>query len=225
MNRNPSGVCHARATGTEWPTTATTTSSSPAASIVRRKNGSVSMRPVAGSTTSVSWCSQPAWFSSEPRWWSTVNSTVPASRAAAPRYTADLPQYVPISSSGPTPPAFDAGVVQREAFVVGHEALRGARDVEQFGIHRTRSPIRFDERGRERARRAAAARPSSSRASDRTRRPSSLHVGVDVVAVVVEVQERRATAGRRRPRLRSTRPSIVRSCASSGSIRSRSIGA
>ena len=37
---------HAAATGAEWPTTATTTSSSPAASIVRRKNGSVSMRPV-----------------------------------------------------------------------------------------------------------------------------------------------------------------------------------
>ena len=74
-----------RATVGESPTTATTTSSSPACSIVRRKNGSVSMRPVRGSTTSVSWCSHPAWFSSEPRWWSIVNSTVPPARAAAPR--------------------------------------------------------------------------------------------------------------------------------------------
>ena len=40
-----------RATVGESPTTATTTSSSPASSIVRRKNGSVSMRPVRGSTS------------------------------------------------------------------------------------------------------------------------------------------------------------------------------
>ncbi len=76
----------------ESPTTATTASSRPARSIVRRKNGSVSMRPVAGSTTSGSWCSHPAWFSSDPRWWSTLNTTVPPARAAAPRYTADFPQ-------------------------------------------------------------------------------------------------------------------------------------
>ena len=40
--------------------------------------------PTSGSTRSGSCHSQPAWFSSEPRWWSRANSTVPASRAAAP---------------------------------------------------------------------------------------------------------------------------------------------
>jgi hypothetical protein len=77
--------------GGESPTAAITVLEA-ASSIVRRKNGSVSMRPVSGSTTSGSWCSHPAWFSSEPRWWSTLKSTVPPARAAAPRYTADFPQ-------------------------------------------------------------------------------------------------------------------------------------
>jgi hypothetical protein len=85
MNRNANGVDQWAATVVDFPTTATTTSSRPASSMVRRKVGSVSMRPVAGSTSEVSWCSHPAWFSSEPRWWSTVNSTVPAWRAAMPK--------------------------------------------------------------------------------------------------------------------------------------------
>ena len=79
------GVRQWAATVAERPTTATTTSSSPASSIVRRKNGRVSIRPVRPSTSDGSWCSQPAWFSSEPRWWSTVKTTPPTSRAAAPR--------------------------------------------------------------------------------------------------------------------------------------------
>ena len=54
-------------------------------SMVRRQKGSVSMRPVAGSTTSSSWWSQPGWFSSEPWWWSMLNSTAPVASAAAPR--------------------------------------------------------------------------------------------------------------------------------------------
>ena len=45
--------------------------------MVRRKNGSVSITPNSESTTSESWYSQPGWFSSEPRWWSTQNSTRP----------------------------------------------------------------------------------------------------------------------------------------------------
>ena len=59
---------------------------------IRRKVGSVSIRPRSWSTRVSSWCSQPGWFSSEPRWWSTVKSTRPSERAAAPRYTDDLPQ-------------------------------------------------------------------------------------------------------------------------------------
>ena len=101
MKRNASGVAHADATVGESPTTAITVPSRPASWIVLRKNGSVSILPTAGSTRSGSCHSQPGWFSSEPRWWSTVNSTRPSDRAAAPRYTDDLPQYVPTSSSGP----------------------------------------------------------------------------------------------------------------------------
>ena len=51
----------------------------------RGTTGSVSIRPSSGRPGSASWCSQPAWFSSEPRWWSTVNTVPPTSRAAAPR--------------------------------------------------------------------------------------------------------------------------------------------
>src|SRR3954447_6435328 len=109
MKRKPSGVCQCAPTVGESPSTPITIDSRPASEIVRRKNGSVSIRPVRGSTTSVSWCSHPAWFSSEPWWWSIVKRTVPVSRAAAPRYTPDLPQYEPISNSAPTvPPASPA---------------------------------------------------------------------------------------------------------------------
>ena len=58
----------ASATSGERPTTATTECSRSASWIAARKNGSVSISPVRGSTTSRSWCSHPAWFSSEPRW-------------------------------------------------------------------------------------------------------------------------------------------------------------
>ncbi len=85
MKRKASGVPQARATVGESPTTATTVPSRPASWIVRRKIGSVSIFPTAGSTRSGSCHSQPGWFSSEPRWWSTVNSTRPIERAAAPR--------------------------------------------------------------------------------------------------------------------------------------------
>ena len=50
----------------DLPTTATTLSSSSAASRVCRSVGSVSNRPVTGSTIEVSWYSQPGWCSSDP---------------------------------------------------------------------------------------------------------------------------------------------------------------
>ena len=50
----------------ESPTMPMTLAPRPAPSTVARQNGNVSMRPVAGSTTVSSWCSQPAWFSSDP---------------------------------------------------------------------------------------------------------------------------------------------------------------
>ena len=57
--------------------------------------------PTCGSTSDGSWYSQPGWCSSEPRWWSTVTTCRPVSRAAAARYSADLPSQLPTSSSGP----------------------------------------------------------------------------------------------------------------------------
>ncbi len=68
MNTMPSLVPHSLATSADRPTTAITLSSSPAAASVDRKCGSVSSRPLRGSTSSASWYSQPGWFSSEPRW-------------------------------------------------------------------------------------------------------------------------------------------------------------
>ncbi len=52
MNSIPSGVCQNLATVAEAPTTAITSSSRPAAAMVSRKNGSESIRPDLGSTSS-----------------------------------------------------------------------------------------------------------------------------------------------------------------------------
>ena len=100
MNTRAAGVDQCRATSGERPTMATTWSSSPASWIVARKNGNVSIRPVRSSTTVGSCHSHPSWFSSEPRWWSTANTIVPASLAAAPSHTVDRPQYEPTSTNG-----------------------------------------------------------------------------------------------------------------------------
>ena len=85
MNSSDSGVRQCAETVVDLPTTATTWSSSPARASVRRNVGSVSISPDSPSTSVGSWCSQPAWFSSDPRWWSTVKTVPPTSRAAAPR--------------------------------------------------------------------------------------------------------------------------------------------
>ena len=88
MKSSDRGVRQCALTVVLLPMTATTWSSSPARAMVLRYVGSVSISPSSSSTRVASWCSQPAWFSSEPRWWSTVNTTAcgpPTSRAAAPR--------------------------------------------------------------------------------------------------------------------------------------------
>ena len=85
MNSIDRGVRQCALTVVLLPTTATTWSSRPARARVRRNTGSVSISPNSSSTRLASWCSQPAWFSSEPRWWSTVKTVPPTSRAAAPR--------------------------------------------------------------------------------------------------------------------------------------------
>jgi hypothetical protein len=84
-NSSASGVDHRRASVSDRATTATTRSSAPASAMVRRKLGNVSIRPTAGSTSDGSWYSQPGWCSSDPRWWSTVTTCRPVSRAAAAR--------------------------------------------------------------------------------------------------------------------------------------------
>ena len=101
-------------------------------------------------------------------------------------------------------------VVQREPFVVGHEALRP----------RARRRAAAGSIGACRLRRAHAAdRGTSARCSafvvTRMRSNSSpvqAHVGVDVVAVVVEVQERARLAGRTRRGSSRSSPSSARSC-------------
>ena len=85
MNTRPSGVDQTAATVAEGQMIATTVSSMPAWCMVWRKRCTVSIRPVAGSTSEGSWYSQPGWCSSEPWWWSTVITTVPISRTAAAR--------------------------------------------------------------------------------------------------------------------------------------------
>jgi hypothetical protein len=79
------GVRQWAETVVDRPTTTTTSSSRPALASVVRSVGRVSIKPVSSSTRDGSWCSQPAWFSSDPRWWSTVNTVPPTARAAAPR--------------------------------------------------------------------------------------------------------------------------------------------
>ncbi len=66
MKQKASGVDQWDETMGESPTMPTTDSSSPAPITVRRQWGRVSIRPVSGSISVLSWCSQPAWFSSEP---------------------------------------------------------------------------------------------------------------------------------------------------------------
>jgi len=84
MNTRPAVTFQRAAMVDESPTTAIARSSAPAASMALLQNGKVSIRPVSGLTRVSSWCSKPAWFSSEPRWWSTLNTTAwPAPRLPA----------------------------------------------------------------------------------------------------------------------------------------------
>ena len=68
--------------------------------MVERNAGRVSMRPVRGSTSAASCHSQPGWFSSLPKWWSTAKSVRPVARAAPPSHTVERPQYEPTSTNG-----------------------------------------------------------------------------------------------------------------------------
>ena len=127
MNTSAAGVDQCRATSGDRPTTATTWSSSPASWIVARKNGSVSINPVRSSTTVGSCHSHPAWFSSEPRWWSTANTIVPAvpGRRAQPHRRA---------------PAVRADLDERRA---GHGGRRGeGRGVQGVALLRRHEPLR-----------------------------------------------------------------------------------
>ena len=93
------------------------------------------------STTVGSCHSQPAWFSSEPRWWSTANTTVPAGLAAAPSQIVERPQYEPTSTNGAPGHGRrggERGGVQGVALVGRHEPL---------GRQRLRPPVRRSSAG------------------------------------------------------------------------------
>jgi len=66
MKQNASGVVHRELTVGESPTSPTTDDSRSEWIMARRQWGSVSILAVDGSTSELSWCSHPAWFSSDP---------------------------------------------------------------------------------------------------------------------------------------------------------------
>jgi hypothetical protein len=84
------------------------------------------MRPVSGSTTSGSWCCQPAWFSEADC--GGCARRRPEVHGGLAAVGADLEQRA-------DPSAVDPGFVERETFRVGHEALGCARNIEQSGVH------------------------------------------------------------------------------------------
>ena len=123
MNKNRSGDPHPRATTGDLPTTATTWSSSPAASRVRRNVGRVSNSPVTSSTIDASWYSQPGWCSSEPWWWSIGEDHA----AGLLRRRAEQQRGLAAVGTDLDPDAAvqvaQRGVVQRAPLVGGHEPL------------------------------------------------------------------------------------------------------
>ena len=135
MNSSDSGVRQYAATVVDRPTTATTSSSRPARAIVRRNTGSVSIRPSSGSTRLVSWCSQPAWFSSEPRWWSRVKTTLSGLPGGGAEVDRRLAAVGPHLQRGTHPEVRHGSGVQERALVLGHEPLGGAGVLEQLGGH------------------------------------------------------------------------------------------
>ena len=102
---------------------------------VRRKNGSVSISPSSGSTSVGSWCSQPAWFSSEPRWWSTVNDGAADLAGRGAEVDRRLAAVGADLEHRPVRQPLAGHPVQQQALVLGHEALGRPGVGEQVGGH------------------------------------------------------------------------------------------
>ena len=139
MNSSDSGVRQQRRR--PWstrPTTATTWSSSPASRDGAAEHRQRVHQPeLRRRPATASWCSQPAWFSSEPRWWSTVNdgaADLAGGGAEVDRRLAavgaDLERRTVRGA------ARGATRCSSSALVLGHEALGRAGVGEQVGGHR-----------------------------------------------------------------------------------------
>src|SRR4030043_272073 len=102
MKTSPKGVAQSRDATCDLVIIGTTTSSSSAFCIVPRKYWRLSIRPVSLSRRSESKYGCPGCCSSEPLWWSIVNSVLPLILQATPRYIVDFPQKLPISRQGPS---------------------------------------------------------------------------------------------------------------------------
>ena len=122
--------------------TAITTSSSPASSIVRRNHGSVSMRPVRGSTSALVVVLPPGLVLLRPA----VVVDGEQHGAARPSGGAEVDRRLAAVRADleqrPDAAAVEPGVVQREALVVGHEPDRGAGVLQQHRVHHVRSTTR-----------------------------------------------------------------------------------
>ena len=167
MKRKPSGVCHASRTGIEWPTIADDdvfevgrVNRAPEerqrvhlAGLGVDDLGIVVLPPglvLLGSAVMIDGEEHRARGA---RRRAEIDGRLPAVRA-------DLEQRT-------DPAAVDPGRVQRQPFVIGHEALGPARDFEQFGIHARR---RLGERDVARPQPTPVAPPSSWSECVRTRR-------------------------------------------------------
>ena len=105
--------------------------------MVARKNGSVSILPIRGSTTEVSWCSQPGLVLLAAAVVVDGEQHGAASRAAAPSHTVDRPQYEPTSrngSPGTAAPAATAASYSASPSSARHEPLGGQRVRAQRGV-------------------------------------------------------------------------------------------
>ena len=81
---------------------------------------------ISGSTSVGSWCSQPAWFSSEPRWWSRVNTVPPTLAGRGAEVDRGLAAVGADLQGRAVGEVRRRRPVQERALVLGHEALGGA---------------------------------------------------------------------------------------------------
>ena len=124
MKSKERAVDQPRAAVGDSPTIRTTWLSRPACWTVRRAHGNVSINPVRpGRRPPGHDRASPGWISSEPRWWSTLNSTAPW-RAPRPQGTRPICRSTYRSRAGDRGRCdrrLDPGHVKRHALVVRHK--------------------------------------------------------------------------------------------------------